>query len=343
MSESSRGRGRLVRVGLGLLGVAILAGVIRIRSDAVVERVHSVPEDALRSQPGPEAPDAIARGRHLAKVISQCDFCHGRDFSGERVVDDPWLGRLHAANLTPGMGGIGRDYSDADWIRAIRFGLRRDGRTLFLMPTAHLSAISEVDLASLIAYLRTLAPVATEFPPMRIGWLMRLPLALGLAMPDLVSADEADPSRPPLRDVAIAATAEHGAYLLSIGNCRFCHGRDLRGGFHPLARPGEPEPPDLMPGGALAGWNRNDFARAMRTGWTPDGRRLDRNFMPWPGYAGLEDVEIDALWSALGREIGAGRSGVDPAGADPPAGCERPGEGDRQRTTSNPSKTGCPR
>ncbi|HEB90466.1 MAG TPA: cytochrome C [Deltaproteobacteria bacterium] len=304
MLDSSRGRRRFVRAGLGFFVFALFGLVVRVRSAAVIERVHSVPEEELRLSL-PRGPlDPIERGRHLATAIAQCDFCHGHDFSGKRVVDDPWSGRLHAANLTAGKGGIGGDYDQADWIRAIRFGLRRDGRTLFLMPTAHLSAITDADLAALIAYMRTLAPVVADRPPTRVGWLMRVVLGLGIPIPDLVSARDADLSRRPPRALPIAATAEQGSYLLDLGNCRFCHGGDLRGGRHPLARAGEPAPPDLTAGGSLSGWSRNDFARAMRTGRTPDGRLLDREFMPWPGYAGLEEVEIDALWLAL-----TGRSG----------------------------------
>jgi len=37
----------------------------------------------------------------------------------------------------------------------------------------------------------------------------------------------------------------------------------------------------------------------MREGRTPDGRVLDREFMPWPAFAGLRDVEVEAIWLYL--------------------------------------------
>ena len=306
MKRSFFGRRGLFALGLVLAFVGSLAAIVYWRSESVLARDFSPSEDALRLSN--ERPDAnrVERGRRLAVVIAQCDFCHGSDLSGKEVVDDPWLGRLHAGNLTPGSGGIGRNYSDADWVRAIRFGARRNGRSLLLMPTANLSAISDGDLSSLIAYLREVRPVATSVSSMRVGWAMRLALALGVEVPDLFSALAVDRSRRAPRDVPVEPTVEYGAYLVAIGNCRFCHGSDLRGGLHPLARPGEPAPSDLTLGGAMLAWDRDDFARAMRRGLTPEGRQLDREYMPWPGFAGLEDLEIDALWSYL-RERRADR------------------------------------
>ncbi len=81
--------------------------------------------------------------------------------------------------------------------------------------------------------------------------------------------------------------------------CRVCHHADLTGGLHPLSLPGEPPPPDLTPGGALSGWSEADFVRAMRSGVTPDGRRLDARYMPWPRFARMGDSELGAIWAYL--------------------------------------------
>jgi hypothetical protein len=37
----------------------------------------------------------------------------------------------------------------------------------------------------------------------------------------------------------------------------------------------------------------------MRRGQTPDDRTLDREYMPWPSFAGLSDAEVGALWLYL--------------------------------------------
>ena len=50
--------------------------------------------------------------------------------------------------------------------------------------------------------------------------------------------------------------------------------------------------------GALQGWSEADFDTAMRTGQTPDGRQLSDE-MPWPYYAGMADLEVQALWAYI--------------------------------------------
>jgi hypothetical protein len=158
--------------------------------------------------------------------------------------------------------------------------------------------MSDTDLAAVISYLSQVPAVDLDHPERKVGPLIRLGLALGL-VPDLMAAETVDRTRRPPVEVTVERSAAYGAYLTEIGNCRFCHGDDLSGGLHPLARPGEPVPADLRMDGAMVEWEREDFARAMRRGRTPDGRRLDAAFMPWPGFAGLRDLEIDALWLYL--------------------------------------------
>ena len=298
----TRRRGRILArgaLGVGLLLLALLGG-LQLVSERILARRYAIAPEQLALPDGPEAArESVARGRHIAVVLAQCPFCHGSDLGGREIADDPWVGRIDAPNLTRGEGGLGDRYTRADWVRAIRFGVRPDGRSLLLMPSAHLRRMSDRDLASLIAYLEQLPPVDRERASTRVGILARVALVLGRAE-GLISAD----ARVAVHDAIpfanpASATPEYGGYLADIGGCRVCHHADLRGGLHPLAIPGEPVPPDLRIGGALEGWSREDFARAMREGRTPDGRRLDREFMPWPFYAGLSEQEIDAIWRYL--------------------------------------------
>jgi len=289
-------RTRLAVYGV-LACLAIAVPTVYWRSEAILGHDFSISdaELVLAIEPGP---DRVGRGQHIASAIAQCQFCHGGDLSGSPVIDDPWLGRLFTPNLTRGEGGIGSAYSEADWVRAIRFGVRRNGRSLLLQPSEHLSAMSDLDLAAVISYMSQLPAVDSHQPSTRFGPLIRFGMTVGLT-PDLLSAPMVDRSRKSPRDVSAERTVDYGAYLTDIGNCRFCHRADLSGGLHPLAQPGEPVPPDLRRNGSMAGWSRKEFARAMREGWTPDGRRLDTEFMPWPAFAGLSDLEVDALWLYL--------------------------------------------
>ena len=280
-------------VAFGVIGSVLVYAL----SEAILRHDYVVPDDNLALSVRPDA-SLRARGARIASVVAQCHFCHGPDLAGVVVIDDPWLGRLYTANLTTGSGGIGTAYSDADWVRAIRFGVGPNGQSLLLKPSVHLSAMSDADLAAVISYLRTIPAVSRQLPSTRIGPIIRVGLSLGLT-PDLLSAPAVDRSRVARSTIAIAPTAEYGGYLVDIGNCRLCHGSDLRGGLHPLAQPGEPVPPDVCGSGPMSTWSRDDFARAMREGITPGNRKLSTDYMPWPAYAGLTDLEVEALWSYL--------------------------------------------
>ena len=278
-----------------LLTAAALTGVVYVASEVRLTRRY---EPAIAPLEMKRDARNLERGRHLAEAVAQCGFCHGDDLGGKLLVDTPWVGRLYASNLTSGRGGAGRSYSDSELVRSIRHGVARDGRPLILMPSHYFWAFGDEDLAALIAYIRSVPPVDAELPGPQVGPLARLTLVLGLAA-DLLPAEhithEAPRRGPPRSD----AGAAYGEYLVDVAICRVCHHADLTGGLHPLALPGEPPPPDLTPAGALAGWSEVDFLRAMRSGVTPDGRRLDHEHMPWPRFALMRDEELRAIRAYL--------------------------------------------
>lgn len=311
----ARARGRsLVRVFAFALGGAalVLLGVYAM-SERALERRYPIDAEAAALAAVPIDGALLERGRHLVTEVAQCSFCHGPDLAGRVLADDPWIGRLHASNLTRGEGGAGARLTDAQWVAALRHGVASDGRSLLLMPSAGLARLSERDLAAVVAYVRQVPAVDRVLPERRAGWLTRAVLAAGLA-PDLISAEQvatvaraerggqtaaAERAATPSGTIEAQPTPAYGAYLVSIGGCRVCHRADLGGGMHPLSLPGEPVPPDLTRRGRLAEWTLRDFARAMREGRTPDGRVLDREFMPWPAFSGLDDLEVEALWRYL--------------------------------------------
>ena len=77
---------------------------------------------------------SLARGRHVA-IISGCVDCHGDNLAGRVFFENAMIGRFVASNLTAGKGGVGARFSDQDWIRAIRHGVRPDGKPLLVMPS----------------------------------------------------------------------------------------------------------------------------------------------------------------------------------------------------------------
>jgi cytochrome c553 len=288
--------GRSIRaVAIGSLAVlGLVAGCTYAVSEYRMGRRFTVDPGQIPTAAGRAAVD---RGRHLVTAVSQCTTCHGEDLSGRELVDDGWFGRLWASNLTPGRGGIG-GLDSVDLVRSIRYGVRRDGTSLVMMPAQHLRHLSDDDLAAIIAFLRTLAPVDRETPSPSMGPFARVVTALGLA-PDLFPAGlvAGTPQRP--RVTAPREGVDYGGYLVEAGGCKVCHNARMTGGLHPLALPGEPEPSNLTPGGGLANWSSQDFVRTLRTGVTPEGRVLDPNFMPWPAYSKMSDLELKAIWKYL--------------------------------------------
>jgi mono/diheme cytochrome c family protein len=231
---------------------------------------------------------AIARGKHLADNVMNCHDCHAKDFGGRVMFDGGFLvARLAGPNLTRGKGGIGASYSDADWVRALKHGVRRDGSPLIVMPSQWFSQLPASDMAAMIAYLKTLPPVDREMPPVSAGPLGRL---MVLQEPKLIPAELIDHTKP----LAAAAPSEliaRGEHLASIAGCRSCHKADLVGGDGP-----PPGSSNITPVG-IGAWTKEDFFRTLRTGRTPDNRTLSES-MP-RALGNMSDEELDAIWAYL--------------------------------------------
>ena len=66
----------------------------------------------------PADDEAIARGEHLVNAVANCNSCHGENLTGSIFMERFPVGRIVAGNLTKGAGGIGQNYTTADWVRA---------------------------------------------------------------------------------------------------------------------------------------------------------------------------------------------------------------------------------
>ena len=108
-----------------LVGLIVLLGAgVYGASSSRINRIYQVTPAALAI---PTDSASIARGRHLATAFAMCTDCHGENLAGGIVADDPAFGRIVAANLTRAPSGLGSRLTDADWVRAIRNGVRPDG------------------------------------------------------------------------------------------------------------------------------------------------------------------------------------------------------------------------
>jgi mono/diheme cytochrome c family protein len=125
----------------------------------------------------------VARGEYLARA-ADCAACHtakgGTPFAGGRSFVLPF-GTLYSPNITADVDtGIGK-YSDADFLKAVRRGIRIDGAGLYpAMPYPSYAGITDADALAIKAYLFSLAPVHTSVPenslifPVNQRWLMRI-------------------------------------------------------------------------------------------------------------------------------------------------------------------------
>lgn len=211
-------------------------------------------------------------------------------------MNSPALGLLWTSNLTAGEGGVADRYGDADWDRAVRHGIRPDGKPLLFMPAQEFWSMSDEDLASVVAYFRSVPPVDRVTPRGRPGPLARLLYVTGrlpLVPARLVDHAAARPTAP-----AEGSTAEYGAYLAT--GCTGCHGPGFSGGKIPGGDPGWPAARNLTPDRetGIGMWSREDFASALRTGVRPDGAALNPA-MPIAATKHMTDTEIDALYAYL--------------------------------------------
>ncbi len=263
----------------GLIGLLLVVGIGLFVIGR--NRLNNAPEVAVKAVSS-AAGDPV-HGERIARGKAACISCHGANFEGEPFIDEPPIGYVPAPNLTA--GGVGADFSDEDWERAIRHGVGGDGRTLVTMPSAQYAHMTDDDLADLIAYLKTLPTVAsavTERNLMVGGNIIFGNLAWSSwAVNTIDHANVGD-------DVTVGVSAEYGEYLSYIGACRECHGADLLGADDPDA----PQGPTLA---AAANWSEADFITALRTGVTPTGTQLSDE-MPWIEYKEATDDELSALW-----------------------------------------------
>jgi mono/diheme cytochrome c family protein len=224
------------------------------------------------------AEDAVARGEYLVRA-GGCVSCHtapgATAFAGGRPLATPF-GTFYSPNITPDADtGIGR-WTDAQFMRALREGVRPDGGNYFpVFPYPSFTNISDADALAIKAYLFSLQPVrqanrphAVAFPFswrfLQSGW-KTLFFRQG-----------------PFRaDPAHDAAYNRGAYLVTaLAHCGECHTpRNLAGGTKSSeALSGTADGPDGQPvpnitpdpATGIGQWDQQDIVTLLKTGRTPD-------------------------------------------------------------------------
>ena len=277
-----------------LIGLLLVTGaVMHFMGNARINKTYDFPPSNITI---PTDAASIEYGKH--RTESLCEDCHGKDLSGMKWFDAGPLGTFDSANLTTGEGGVGQEFtSDEDYVSAIRHGIDPEGKPIFMPAVVSTAHLSDQDLGSIIAYLKTVPPVDHKTNGHNFTPLTNILLAAGVLplfpqLPVEVVSHETHVTAPER-----GVTVEYGEYLLNISDCRICHGPNLNGERWP-----DPTitliTPNLTPGGELGFWTEDQFTNTIRTGVTPSGHQLSEN-MPWKVYRVFYDDEFKAIWLYL--------------------------------------------
>ena len=190
-----------------------------------------------------DLPATVARGEYLAKA-ADCVACHtaisGTRYAGGRPFSLPF-GTIYATNITPDKEtGIG-NWSDDDFVRAVRQGIGPDGHLYPAMPYTSYAAMSRSDVVAIKEFLFTLKPVRQQTHeavlsfPFNQRW--------GMALWNLAFSREHRFVPDPAKD----ETWNRGAYLATaLGHCGECH-TPRNAGFAMNSR-------DYLAGTIVQGW-----------------------------------------------------------------------------------------
>ena len=250
------------------------------------------------------AAPTLERGRYLMQGVVACGNCHAarderggivaaKGLSGGQVFDDAMF-KAVAANITPDPAtGIGK-YTDAQLVKAIREGVRPDGRLIGPpMPVEFYRHLSDDDVGSIVMFLKAQPPIANAVTPS----VYRMALPPNYGPP--VGAVQAPPA---------SQTVKYGEYLATIGHCMECHTARDAAGVPKLASLGaggmvfkgpwgESVSRNLTPIG-LKDWTDAQIASAIRTGVDRNGHPY-RPPMAYEFYKTINAADMTALIAYL--------------------------------------------
>lgn len=284
------------RGGIALGGLILVAGIGLVIAAQLGERkMNRRIEVQVTAAAARTDAQAIERGRYLYRSRG-CMDCHGEDGAGRVVVDDGNGLLIKGPGITSGPGGVVAAYTDLDWTRTIRHGIKPDGRPVMIMPSEDYNRLTDHDLGSLIGYLRQMPPAQGGPAVVQLPMPLKALYALG-AIHD--AAGKIDHRLSPAQPVPEGATVEHGAYVANA--CIGCHGPRLEGGRIPGSPPDWPPAANLRPdpsGPMRAYADARAFGDMFRTGKRPDGSEVSK-VMPFLSLKEMKDLDVQALFLYL--------------------------------------------
>lgn len=227
------------------------------------------------------APDIIAKGKYLTQAAG-CGVCHtnhdehGAPFAGGRALHTTF-GTFYSPNITPDRTtGIG-SWSEQDFLRALREGIRPDGSYLYpVFPYTSYTKLRDADAQAIWAYLRSLPAVKQPNKSHQLKWYAP-PRFMVWFWKKLYFS----PGR--FRENPKHSTSwNRGAYLVNaVSHCAECHTpRNILGAEESDLRyagannvPEDFVAPNITPAvtTGISDWSTDDLVTYLQTGLDPDG------------------------------------------------------------------------
>ena len=294
---------RLGRVLLILLGGLIVLLAIAITFTIGWRPFIGPKKRATTDRKFERTPERLARGKYLVQSLLSCEVCHtpsdwtqhgapsvaGMEFAGQPLPLAGFPGLAVAPNITPDPQTGAANWTDDQLARAIREGIKHDGSMIFpLMPYLDYKNLSDDDLAAVVVYVRSVAPVHNTLPPSKINFPVNL---LVRGVPEPIAA----PVPAPATD-----QFSQGKYLVKIGcGCHNAVEKIPYGGGEALGGPwGYAVSANITPDASgISYYSEQTFVRALRTGYV--GARKLNSIMPFGEFKNLTDDDLKAIYACL--------------------------------------------
>lgn len=262
-------------------------------------------------------PERVERGKYLANSVMACVDCHserdfskyagpitGAPFSGgtdEFTEDKGAPGNFYAPNLTPFFLG---DWTDGEIYRAITAGVKKDGSPIFpAMPYRLYGQASDEDIYSVIAYLRTLAPVERTIPQSKAKF------PFNIIMKFIPSKGTPQPVPPKSNKAA------YSKYMTTIAGCIDCHtpqekgqfieALEYAGGFEFMVPNGIVRSANITPDKAtgIGNWTEETFVNRFKllndSAYANQDVSKFNTAMPWTVFKDMDEYDLKAIYSYL--------------------------------------------
>jgi hypothetical protein len=304
---------KFLGIGAAIIVVVILAGLIYFNSAYPdVEPAKDIKVEIT--------PARLERGKYLFHNVAMCIDCHSeRDWTkysgpvkagtigkgGDKFDEMLGLpGTIYAKNITP--AALGK-WTDGEIIRAITTGVNKDGDALFpIMPYYFFNNLSEEDLYSIVAYLRTLEPVESTIPDKELNFPVNF---LERTLPLKTYT--------PKESVKKSDKVKYGKYLITIALCGECHTPFVEGkpdmerqfaGGNEFSLPwGVVRPANITPDKetGIGNWSKEDFIAKFKHHNSESSKNIPvtmnefNSVMPWTLYAGMTEEDLGAIYDYL--------------------------------------------